>query len=512
MPSEPRRLHGFTVVSRAIRLARQLVLPAILGGASLGNDLDTIARWVLFITAVPSLGVAIAQWLAFRYRLDEDELIIDSGVLSRRRRVIPLARVQNVDLEQGALERLAGVAELRLETASGGRETEAGLAVLSVREARSLRTELLRRRSAARDPAGAAERAPVQDAGGPGREPGEGRTLLQLSLSDLAIAGATSNEAGLIAAGLATAMEAADNVGGLDRIAGLMDEVFVRGAALGAMGAVAAGAVLVIGFILLGWPVSIVANVVRFHGFTLSRSGDDLRREYGLVRRHHSTIPLERVQAVRIEEMLLRRPLGLSALKIETAGAGPRQRQEGRGSGAEAFVPIARRRDVGRLLREVFEDARFEGVEMRPVSPRSLRRGVIRLASPVLLGAAAAALWGGPAWLALLGLLLPAWAVARAQYRARAWARTPGYVLVRSGVLTRITWVVPQRKIQTLHVRESPFQRRWELATLMVDTAAGGRVARAVDLHRDTASGLLVDLASDTGIRRVGGLAREPSP
>jgi putative membrane protein len=463
---------------------------------------------ILFITAVPSLGVAFAQWLAFRFRLDEDELVIDSGVLSRRRRVIPLARVQNVDLEQGALERLVGVAELRLETASGGRETEAGLAVLSVDEARSLRAELLRRRTAGRE---AVARAPEHEPeGGAAPTDGDERSLLRLSFSDLAIAGATSNEAGLIAAGLATAMEVADNIGGLDRIARVMDEVFARGAALGVAGAVGAGALLVVGFIVLGWPVSIVANVVRFNGFTLSRSGDDLRREYGLLSRHHSTVPPERVQAVRIEETLLRRPLGLSALKIETAGASPRQRQDGRAGGAEAFVPIARRRDVGRLLREVFEDARFEGVEMHPVSPLSLRRGITRLAVPVLLAAVVAAVWMGPGWLVLLGLLLPAWMIAGAQYRARGWARTPGYVLVRGGVLTRITWVVPERKIQTLHTRETPFQRRWELATLMVDTAAGGRVARAVDLHRDTASGLLVDLAA-AGTRLRSGLRADPS-
>ncbi|NIP77844.1 MAG: PH domain-containing protein [Gemmatimonadetes bacterium] len=507
MPSDLRRLHGFTVVSRALRLARQLVLPAVLGGASLGDGIGAVLQWILLILAIPSLGVAFAQWLAFRYRLADDEIILDSGVLSRRRRVIPLARIQNVDLEQTALERLAGVAQLRLETASGGTETEAGLSVLALEEARSLRAELLRRRVSAREP------APGTEADGtpatppePGveTEPEAERTLLRLSLTDLAIAGATSNEAGLIAAGLATLLEVADDLGGLDRLGAWFDQAVARGVALGFLGAVGVGVLLALAFVVLGWLVSIVATVVRFHGFTLTRAGDDLRREYGLFSRHHSTVPLERVQAVRIEETLLRRPLGLVALKIETAGLNPRQRRNGAGGGSEAFVPIARRRDVGRLLREVFEDARFEGVEMHAVAPRSLRRGFTRLAVPIGIGAAAAGLWIGSRGLALLALLIPAWLVARAQYRARAWARTPGFVLVRGGVLTRVSWVVPERKIQTLHVRETPFQRRWELATMLVDTAAGGRVARVVDLHRETASGLLAGLARVAGgARRI---------
>ncbi|MFO7893736.1 MAG: PH domain-containing protein [Longimicrobiales bacterium] len=491
MPSEGSgaRLHGFTVVSRALRLGRQLLLPAILGGASVGEGFGAVAQWTLVILAIPSLGFAVAQWLAFRYRLDDDELIIDSGVLSRRRRVIPLARIQNVDLKRSALERLAGVAELRLETASGGGETEASLAVLHLDEALSLRAELRTRR---------ARTAPQDaDAEADGAMAGEDEeTLLQLSVTDLVVAGATSNEAGLIAAGLATLMEILNDFGGFERVDVWLESTLGQPTELGVTDTILVFAGLVVGFIVLGWLVSIVAHVVRFHGFTLTRSGNDLRREYGLFSRHHTTVPLERVQVVRIEETLLRRLLGLAALKIETAGAGPQQRENAQGGGAEAYVPITRRPDVGRLIRAVFEDARFEDVELNPVHPVSRRRSFVRLAVPIALGATIAA-WLDPRSAALLALLIPAWFFARAQYRARAWARTDRYAIARGGVLTRTHAIIPDRKIQTLHLRATPFQRRLGLTTLMIDTAGGGRVARAVDLHGDTATPLLLTLARD---------------
>lgn len=509
MPSEGHRLHGFTVVSRGLRLGRQLIVPAILGGASVGDGVGAVAKWTLVILAVPSLLIAVAQWLAFRYRLEGDELIIDSGVVSRRRRVIPLARIQNVDVEQSALERLAGVAELRLETASGGSDAEAGLAVLSRDHARELQAELLRRRTGRDEAYGTAdgvappvgEQAPGAGAA-PGSRPGPvappaEETLLRLSLADLAIAGATSNEAGLIAAGLATGVEILGDLGGLDRVDAWLGTAFEQGAALGVSGALLVGAALVVGFIVLGWLVSIVGTVVRFHGFTLTLAGDDLRREYGLFSRHHSTVPLKRVQAVRIEQTLLRRPLGLAALKIETAGTGPQQRQDARGGGAEAYVPITRQHDVGRLIRAVFEDARFEDVRMNPVAEVSRRRSFFRLAIPIAL-ATVVATWLEPTGLVLVALLVPAWLFARAQYRARAWARPDGYAITRGGVITRTNAVIPERKIQTLHLWETPFQRRWGLATLLIDTAGGGSAARAVDLHRDTAERLLLALAHDS--------------
>jgi putative membrane protein len=498
MPSEGRRLHGFTVVSRAIRIARQFLFPAIVGGASVGDGVGAAVQWTLVILAVPSFLVGVAQWLAFRYGLDGDELVIDSGVLSRRRRVIPVARIQNVDLKQSALERIARVAELRIETASGGAETEASLAVLDLQEAHALQARLREQRAAHGEPAGAAaEPSPTPEHDGIGAMGAAPEPLLRLSVADLVVAGATSNEAGLIAAGLATAIQFLDDFGILDRVDVWLEALVGQPSDLSLSGTVLFIAVLAVGFIALGWILSIGATVVRFYGFTLTRVGNDLRREYGLVSRHHSTVPLERVQVIRIEETLLRRPLGLASLKIESAGTGPKQRKDAVGGGAEAYVPITRRRDVGRLIRAVFEDARLDGVEMHPVAPISLHRSFVRLAVPILLGTALAT-WFNPAGAALAALLVPAWFFARAEYRARAWGRTAGYALVRSGVLTRTNAVIPDRKVQTLHLQANPFQRRLGVTTLLIDTAGGGRAARAVDLPGDTAHSLLLTLARDT--------------
>ncbi len=481
MPSEAQRLHPFGILSRALRLVRQLLLPAVLGGASIGDDLGGILFWVLLLLAVPSLLIGIAHWIAFRYRVEADDLIIDSGVLSRRRRVIPIDRIQNVDLEQSPLERLARVAELRIETASGGREAEATLSVLPLDQARAVQSDLLARRRRAR------EQAPGEQAQEPAAEP-----LLRLSTPDLALAGATSNEAGLIAAGLATLLEVAGRFGALAGIGEVVDDAVAAGAGAGAVGVVAALAIMVLAFFVLGWLVSIVATVVRFHGFTLTRHGDDLRREHGLFSRRHTTVPLARVQAVRVEQTLPRRALGLVALKIDTAGAGPHAGSGGRG---EAHIPIARLPDLDRLLPSILADGAVDPRRLRPVAPASRRRETTRLSATALLVAAALWVSGIPRpWLALL-LLPAAWLLARARYRSRGWELSRSHLLARDGVLTRTTWIVPERKIQTLHVTQTPFQRRWDLATLLVDTAAGTRAARVIDLTGPTAVALMDRLA-----------------
>src|SRR5690606_41275844 len=78
--------------------------------------------------------------------------------------------------------------------------------------------------------------------------------------------------------------------------------------------------------------------------------------------------------------------------------------------------------------------------------------------------------------------------LARNAYANRRYAILDDYVVVRVALLGRTTWIIPRRKIQTVHVASSPFQRRHGLATLIVDTASGPRrAARIRDLPLEVA-------------------------
>ncbi len=81
-----------------------------------------MALWGLGLLAVSTLLFAVAEYLALQYRVTADELILDSGVLGRRHRVIPLSRVQNLELRQSTLQQAFSVAELRVDTAGGDTE------------------------------------------------------------------------------------------------------------------------------------------------------------------------------------------------------------------------------------------------------------------------------------------------------------------------------------------------------------------------------------------------------
>jgi putative membrane protein len=504
MPSDPpppaphpadgeERLHPSTLLFAAGGVARQMVVPALVGGVGLGGGWTDRAFAIgLLIVAVTSLLGAAARYARFRYRLAGDGLVVRSGVLARSHRVIPLGRVQNVELRQSALHRVFGVAELRVETAGGGGEPEAVLSVLGEDEARALRAEVLIRRRAA---APAAEPEPGAQADAPPAV--TGRTLVRLTRTDLLLAGATANEAGVIAAGLWGVFQLADEASlpVFEQLGDPLDWI-ARVVGTGSVPFVVAAVVLGFVFVFVGWAFSMAGALVRYYGFTLARDGGELRKRYGLLTVREASVPLERVQALRVKESLLRRALGLATVKIETAGGPP---GEGVQDEAEAFVPILYRADLARLVRGIFDDLDLDRVGLRPVDPRSRRRALLRyallLGVPALVFAGAAVRFGEPALLlALLPVAPLPWLLARWQYLHRGYALVPGYVVARAGVVNRVTWIIPEHKLQTVHVTETPFQRRHGLASVVVDTAAGGRPAVVIDLGDEGARALLDEL------------------
>jgi putative membrane protein len=491
-----RRLHPLTLVFSAGAIARGMIWPALAGGFGFGDgELARALPIIAAVLAIPALIGAGAKYALYRWRVDADELLLRSGVLNRQNRVIPLARVQNVEVRQSLMQRVFGVAELRVETAGTGLQAEAVLSVLGVAEAQAVRTDLLARRRA-QVPASMDADAEAVDR--PAAPP-----LARLSTWDLLLAGATANEAGVIAAAAAGLLQFAEELPGRF-FANAIEDTVAR--VQGAVALVAVAGIVLL--LLVGWMISIAGAFVRFHGFTLTVDGGEMRKRYGLLTVHEASVPLQRVQAIRVEETFLRRWLGLASLMIETAGGSPGQR-----GGAEAFVPIARTKDVGRLVRGIFGDAQVDGADYQKVHPKAERRMRRRYLLVFLLFWAPfwAMRWfgiqPGGALAPYVAALLPLpWLMARWQYQNRGWALPPGYVLARSGVLNRITWIVPDRKLQTLHVRDNPFQRRLGLSTLVVDTAAGGRQASVIDLPHSTARRVLEELA---GRARAAGRGRE---
>jgi len=81
-------------------------------------------------------------YAAWRYRIDDRVLETRSGILFQRTRLLPLRRVQHVDLERGPIERRFGLASLVLFTA-GTHSAKTTIEGLDSDDAVALRDQLI---------------------------------------------------------------------------------------------------------------------------------------------------------------------------------------------------------------------------------------------------------------------------------------------------------------------------------------------------------------------------------
>ena len=471
-PSEVRRLHPLSPFFELILLGKQFLVPLVLLVVANRGDGGQ------FVPAIPVAIGAVAgflKWLRFTYTLDGDRLVIDEGVFTRKQRIVPLDRIQQVEMISKLRHRLLGVTVLRVDTAGGGGSAEVDLSVVSVAEAARLRTVLL--------PEGAPAAPGVDAAGAAIERPGaavEGPPLVHLGVGELAVAGMTGAEMAVMLTILFWFLQLADDLPGST----LRDlgEGVTAPTSIG--GFVAAGAVLVV----VWFGLAATASVLKHFGFTMRHVGDDLRVARGLFDRREGSMPVHRIQAVRVQAVLVRRLIGRVAVGLQSAGGAA-----GSSGGVSRIdVPILDKAELPGLLAELLPAAPPEESSYVPAPAAARRRAIVRRVVPALVVAgvlvALRPLAGSVvAAVALVGIAALAGELA---YRGLAHAYARDLVLARAGGLARETVIVPVAKAQSTRLRTTPFQRRAGLATLYVDVAGKG----ATPQIRDGDAGRLRDL------------------
>ncbi len=474
------RIHPAGMLITALGTARRWIgLAAFPGIAALLNGEFGMRTIFLVLLAAGLLAVlsaiwGVLEWRATTYRISGGAFHFKRGVLQKSERSLPLDRVQSVNTVQGIVQRLFGVVEVRVEAAGGGGEPEISLSAISRDAARTLREELT-----------SARRASPEASGEP-----SSAVLRRLSVRDLLLAGLTSGQIGVAASVVAGASQAVNEILPTD-LAQRVSEILLPRTLTTAI-------LLVLAIALFAWTLAIFGTVLAHAGFTLSRSADGeyLHIKRGLLERHEATVPLARIQAVKVVEGVLRQPFGLATLRVESAGYGAEE-----GVSITLF-PLLPRKEVEGLLRTAAPrfDAPLDDLKSLPL--RARRRYAFRAALPVLLISAPFAVLFFPSGLAAFLLTLPAVLYGFLRYRAAGQGLDGDRLILRFRRLARTTVVVPRGRLQSRGYSVSPFQRRSGLATLEVEVASGsgGAVFRLADVEAAPTANLIERLGPGTAV------------
>lgn len=432
------------------------------GGSGVASSL--LVMGLIFLMGAARTLVAVAT---LRYRVAPGRLEIQSGLLSRHHRVLDPGRVQDVEIVQNVFHRMAGLVEVRIETAAGVDGVEGLLSALTLEDA------------------GAVQRA--LRAGVPGTSPGGSATPTETARPDVLVAMNWTEVLAFGGSELRTGAALAA-IFGLWELSTVLDP---RATVLDARGTL--GVVLVA--MGLGWALGVGNALLRHTGFRLTRTREGIELASGWLTRRALHVPLRRIQAACVEETTIRRALGYASVRIETAATGlPGEERPG-----EGFIPMLLSEDLPHVLDALLRGPGSSGTTTTPMPAiPAIRhpdpvlaapplRAIVRAALPVRLALVAGTTAGmlGQAW--PLVVLAPVAVLGWLDGRAQGWSldvgRGPDMLVIRKGWLTRRTWYVPVARLQSVHLVEGPLQRRLGLATVHAWSAGVDVVTPELDHH-----------------------------
>ena len=385
------RLHPLSPLIQAGRLltglASALVI-ALAEGAGKGGWASRIPEVAVVVVLA---GAAVVRWLVTRWRLEGGTLRIETGLLRRDSRRLPVTRIQSVDVVRPFLARVFGLAELRIRLAGSSDKADGRLAYLPEQEAASVRAMLL---------AGHYGLDPATPA--PGEQPVSQVPAGRLIASVL-LGGAT---AVLIALLAVIAVVAATT----------------RHSLLG----VGVGSLCVYAF---GFVTAIWRRISANFGFTVAVSPDGIRIRRGLLGTVAETVPVRRVQAVRMIQPLLWRPFGWCRLQVDVAGVAGRE--EGSHDTRKSLLPVGSPAQARQLAQLVLGHA-------APEPARPPRRA--RLKAPL-------------------------------SYHFLAAGHDDTMAVATTGRLAKTTVWARLEKLQSVRFSQGPVQRALDLADVHADVA-----------------------------------------
>ena len=475
---EPERLHPLFLLTGIGGALRGMAGGyAVIAYLAVTGRLATALLGAVALLAFLAIGLFL-HWRRFEYRVGETEIRIDSGIFSRTHRSIPFDRVQDVDITQGPVARLLGLAKVKFETGASAGQEEGVLQAIAFERAEALRELVRARRSGAsigEAAAGEAERPPVF-AMSPQR-------LLLAGLFNFSLA---------VFAGLFGLTQTMGDVIGFDPLnrAFWMSMLSADNPIAQFLLAhqVATAIVGLLSLVLIGIVTGIVRTILRDYRFRLDRTETGLRRRRGLLTLTDVTLPVRRAQAAIVGTGPVRDRFGWRELKLQSLA-----RDEG-GSGDHVLAPLASDEEAGTILTALGWRPLPAQIGWQRISAAYVRGLAIALLPPMLLAVTVAviapiastyragvvadslseAVWGSQfTALILLGVMVIGLAARWLAWRRTGYALDKDRLLIRTGWWRRRTLVLPIRRIQSIDLTSNFISRLFGTASLAFGIAGG---------------------------------------
>ncbi len=484
MSREVNHLHPVTVALSFLSSLKNFVIPMAIIFLGKGFRYSLNPNSEHFIKTLISGGVILLviciifilsfiKWKRYVYWFEDEELRIEYGLFVKKKRYIPFERIQSLNYKEGILHRPLKLVKVSVETAADSGEAEADLIAITREQATMIETEMKK----AKLHLNQAERHESDDdtkaiCNFDQMEQKTPRlTIHRMSTKDLLILATTSSGVGVVFSGLAAIASQFNDWIPYEQIYGEF-QAFIK------FGVLLIGIISLI-VLLISWLLSVAITFLNNYGFIVEKEEDKLFISKGLLEKKRVTIPMKRIQGIRIVENPFRQLFGYATIVIESAGSSGEKDEQ-----RIVMLPLVKKQQGLILLNKLFPEVQWD-CPLQRAPKKALLRYMLKYVFWLTPVAAVVSYFAFPygLWIFLLiplALLLASW-----QHRSAGYAiRSHQLMIVYRGI-SQTTFVTLKRRIQAIKLSQSYFAKRKDLATLSVHVMSGSSGSIAEMKHFD---------------------------
>ena len=469
--TKPMRQSKFAVIAMVMQTAKDLLLPFVFVMLQGQRDFGQQALWTGGFLLI-ALVFGVVKWFFFTYELTPHEITVHQGVFVKRRTHVPFERVQTLTKTQPFIFQPFEVFQVRIET-SGKADDQITFNALTPAQIATIEHY---RQVAQTTSVGTTTTAQPQASA---TYQIDQRVLIRYALTSF-------GSLGIIGVILTLLSEVSNHLpesvmAGLDH--------WLSG------GSLMFYAMLTAVVIFLGIGVAFLKIYNQYYGFTLTRVGQHLAISRGLLTKHTMQLRTTRVQAVQLEQSLLRRALRLVTVSVFLVSAVKSDKNEAHQT---VLMLVIQATEATQVLRPFLPTLSLPALQPVKTVPHALRYqiqyalwwglGILSLVLGSYWGLASHWHWhngvSDAVMLVVAGVLLLAWLLA-------AWLRMRDQRLTIAGDIlaiqttpwfTKRQYYVRRDKIQGLNAAQSIFMGPRQAQHLQVVVRHGDSAAH-IDLR-----------------------------
>lgn len=315
-----------------------------------GKSTDIFLGIGVFVLVLLGFGVySYLKYRTFTFYIDEEqnEFIVQHGILNKTKTVVQLHKIQQVNLKQNLIHRIVDVYQVNIDSA-GSEEKEAVINAVSKEVAMALKAKLLDN-----------ERVEVIDSSVEVEKEIEDKAFLKIDLISLLKVGITSNYAksiGLLLTFFFTIYENLKHAGADEFIDGSKVEDFI--ANYTAVYSILVAILLLFTVIFI---INIVRTLVKYYGFKIAKQKGSLIMSYGLIATQSTILKPEKVQIVKITRNFFQKKLKILEVKIKQTISDETKKDK-----STLEIPGCNEIERDEILQLIFNEIPEKGEKLKP--------------------------------------------------------------------------------------------------------------------------------------------------